>query len=404
MEPEHVRGNSKDSKLNLEAKHNPGEPTTEDTFSELHPEAKHDDTKPSTEGGSILGIKQHPKAKNDDDGMNSEGNVSRLSSSSSSSSSTLPDDHHLDDSFIKAEQYESISSLDVSTQNPQWSMMSVSPRAGSGNLSSTDVLPHTPEWIMINSSPIKSPPIQAMGKGYDPNRIPSSIFSTKPSTPMDWSVASNESLFSIHMGNNSFSRDNAILQGLDFSRPEEWNSSPLIQSNTELNNFTSNLSPVAEVAEKRSSNIYVREGLEDDDFHETPKLVHKEKPAPDADGVRLSTSSNYSDGRGVPPAEAIHSPVCGPRVSNESTKSSDSFAFPVLLNDGGKGGSLKVNSEKHETTHSQLPNDDHGGKGSSLKVNSGKPDQKTHSQPQEDPKVASASWFSCLSCWPRQCC
>lgn len=40
--------------------------------------------------------------------------------------------------------------------------------------------------------------------GYDPYRIPASIFSSKPSTPMEWSVASNESLFSIHVGNDSF--------------------------------------------------------------------------------------------------------------------------------------------------------------------------------------------------------
>uniref|UniRef100_A0A9I9DRG8 Uncharacterized protein n=1 Tax=Cucumis melo TaxID=3656 RepID=A0A9I9DRG8_CUCME len=42
---------------------------------------------------------------------------------------------------------------------------------------------------------------------HDPNRIPVSIFSGRPSNPMEWSTASNESLFSIHVGNNSFSRE-----------------------------------------------------------------------------------------------------------------------------------------------------------------------------------------------------
>lgn len=57
----------------------------------------------------------------------------------------------------------------------------------------------------------QSPPIQLMSSpSYDPNRIPSSVFGNKPTSPMDWSVASNESLFSIHIGNNSFSRDNAF--------------------------------------------------------------------------------------------------------------------------------------------------------------------------------------------------
>lgn len=44
-----------------------------------------------------------------------------------------------------------------------------------------------------------------------PNRIPSSIFSGKPATPVDWSTASNESLFSINVGNSSFSKDQFFM-------------------------------------------------------------------------------------------------------------------------------------------------------------------------------------------------
>ncbi|KAM7267269.1 hypothetical protein ACFE04_009435 [Oxalis oulophora] len=48
--------------------------------------------------------------------------------------------------------------------------------------------------------------------GYDPNRIPSSVFGSKPAGgTMEWSVASNESLFSIQMGNTSFSRDHVSM-------------------------------------------------------------------------------------------------------------------------------------------------------------------------------------------------
>ncbi|KAG6523727.1 hypothetical protein ZIOFF_013604 [Zingiber officinale] len=58
------------------------------------------------------------------------------------------------------------------------------------------------------------PPIQMMWRspdGADPNRIPSSIFAG-PSSPMEWSAASNESLFSIHGGNSSFTcRDHVTL-------------------------------------------------------------------------------------------------------------------------------------------------------------------------------------------------
>ncbi|KAK1313979.1 hypothetical protein QJS10_CPA06g00938 [Acorus calamus] len=47
----------------------------------------------------------------------------------------------------------------------------------------------------------QSPPaVQSMARSDDPNRIPSSIFNrSKSTTPQEWSVASNESLFSIHI-------------------------------------------------------------------------------------------------------------------------------------------------------------------------------------------------------------
>jgi len=68
----------------------------------------------------------------------------------------------------------------------------------------------SPVWSFQGGSSIQSPPLQLMNSpGYDPNRIPSSIFN-KPTSPMEWSVASNDSLFSIHIGNNSFSRDHAF--------------------------------------------------------------------------------------------------------------------------------------------------------------------------------------------------
>ncbi|GAV65681.1 hypothetical protein CFOL_v3_09195 [Cephalotus follicularis] len=111
-----------------------------------------------------------------------------LSSSSSNSSQELillPKDAH--NSLYKSKKYrlESIgpkSSLKAYGQHPFISM-----RSGSAAPSSQTQLIGNP--------------------GYDPNRIPTSVFGGKPTTSMEWSVASNESLFSIHMGNCSFSRD-----------------------------------------------------------------------------------------------------------------------------------------------------------------------------------------------------
>lgn len=70
----------------------------------------------------------------------------------------------------------------------------------------------------------QTPPTQMMVRNDPPPpdayRIPSSVFErTKSNAPMEWSVASNESLFSIHMGNNSFSGDNAILLDMSMENP-----------------------------------------------------------------------------------------------------------------------------------------------------------------------------------------
>lgn len=57
-----------------------------------------------------------------------------------------------------------------------------------------------------SSSPKQCPTTQVMDRtgGYDPNRIPSSVFSatatnTTNLNPMEWSATSNESLFSLHI-------------------------------------------------------------------------------------------------------------------------------------------------------------------------------------------------------------
>lgn len=42
--------------------------------------------------------------------------------------------------------------------------------------------------------------------GYEPDRIPPSVFATTMTPKQEWSIQSNESLFSIHMGDQSFSK------------------------------------------------------------------------------------------------------------------------------------------------------------------------------------------------------
>ncbi|XP_071927937.1 uncharacterized protein [Coffea arabica] len=84
----------------------------------------------------------------------------------------------------------------------------------------------TDEFVIPILSPTHSPPIQVMERprGYDPDRIPASVFA-KPASPVDWSVASTESLFSIPIGNASFSRDHAFKPVGDTNKPNEFGNS-----------------------------------------------------------------------------------------------------------------------------------------------------------------------------------
>lgn len=77
-------------------------------------------------------------------------------------------------------------------------------------------------------TPTQYPQTQMMDRVEDPTspayRIPSRVFSrTKSTAPMEWSVASNESLFSIQMGNMSFTREQLCWLGKsgELCRPGE---------------------------------------------------------------------------------------------------------------------------------------------------------------------------------------
>ncbi|CAJ1931897.1 unnamed protein product [Sphenostylis stenocarpa] len=78
-------------------------------------------------------------------------------------------------------------------------------------------------------SPTASPPMQVMDRSgkYDASIIPSSIF--EPNTnPSEWSIASNDSLFSIQIGQPSLSRETALMYGelcssMEFTKSFELN-------------------------------------------------------------------------------------------------------------------------------------------------------------------------------------
>ncbi|XP_074309636.1 uncharacterized protein LOC141644089 isoform X2 [Silene latifolia] len=72
---------------------------------------------------------------------------------------------------------------------------------------------------------LHSPPVQEMCRdgNYDVNRIPSAVFKRSNSgVPGEWSVASNDSLFSLQLGNNaSIDREQSILLSGEFKKLED---------------------------------------------------------------------------------------------------------------------------------------------------------------------------------------
>ncbi|KAF3654247.1 putative pentatricopeptide repeat-containing protein-like [Capsicum annuum] len=391
--------------------------------SKQHPESKHEDIKPlmkvKTSGLSAASPALSSPTSSESSpelGKSRKDSLGDANASLSASSSTS--DH-------------------VPNQTPQWSMISASPR-GEDPPQLPDFFPQTSEWSGANPAPMKSPPMHNMGHppGYDPNRIPLSIFASKPnSSGMEWSTASNESLFSIHMGNSSFNRDqyNMMYRSGELMKPEEWSSSlynaPEVKSN-EKKNLPPNLPPVVEMTKNKE--------VKNDITLETPKekIVEpskidpgenqenniKAKKTSDVDEVQHSVSElnkldevqhspstpKMSDGK-VPQFDASH--ASSPRLSNESGNSSSSFAFPVLLNDSGKTGSLKAPSAKMERPEppqpqaqpdlqpEMQPQSPQQSRPYS-KLESRQPESK---QPESQPKLAATTWFSCFSCWPRCC-
>ncbi|XP_059283808.1 uncharacterized protein LOC132037328 isoform X1 [Lycium ferocissimum] len=330
---------------------------------------------------------------------------SHVSASSSSDSSlelsTHPKESLEQDASLSPSPAAS-SFPDVSSQAAQWSMMSNSPRAETGNS------PLFPDPFPQNLEPMKSPPSHTMidhPPGYDPNRIPKSIFSSKP-TGAEWSTASNESLFSIQMGANSFSTDYSYL----VPKSGELNN-PYYASEVKSNdskNLSSPLPPLIEVSrDNEGKNATASEGTGIQEKNvENPKVVSEEKTVNNIKEKTTNvieepaaTTSNRPDDKVVPPTEAtrISSPVhtSSPCHSEASGNSSSSFAFPVLVNDGAKSKSLKGASEKVEKPQPQPQSQPQ------REFQPENPPQQKQSESQ--PKAAEKSWCSCFSCWPRCC-
>ncbi|XP_038890702.1 uncharacterized protein LOC120080199 [Benincasa hispida] len=231
----------------------------------------------------------------------------------------------------------------------------------------------------IQSSSRSSSQIRLSGVlgSHDPNRIPVSIFSGRPSNPMEWSTASNESLFSIHVGNNSFSREHFNF----FTKSGE------LMMNPNSSQTPSNLPPFVEPARVESKT-------------EVAGKTFVEPTTSTAPQIPATPSQNVSDHK-----KEVTTPTDELRgrqsVSNDSMNSSRSFQFPLLASEGATPKTTSSVSTDSGVTSQQQP----VSKLQSKKRQSAKhqppelqsPSQTTSTSPAMN---SGSGWFSCLS-WCR---
>ncbi|CAN1152885.1 hypothetical protein LINPERHAP2_LOCUS19036 [Linum perenne] len=306
------------------------------------------------DGGSHVEESQQPALSQSHDHPTSEDTnprspIIKMGSSSSSSSSessldkgAFPGD--LDDDFNPRSPREDdqLSKDTISEQNKpeEHESSSVSPAVPSPGS----------EITLSGFSPIQSPPVQVMqrSEGYDPNRIPSSVFQRSSSDAQnDWSIASNESLFSIHVGTStSFSREQAAFikaEDAVLKQNEPFSFTAPNPSNETLESPNSPTAfPVLEHADAdaaTSSSPAVepqKQKAKETEISRTPP------PNPIIESAKRAAEEHRIANQKKPPTVSWRS------TSISSQNSTKSFAFPILNDEARLESSSGTGRNKEE--------------------------------------------------------
>ncbi|XP_024179125.1 uncharacterized protein LOC112185146 [Rosa chinensis] len=251
-----------------------------------------------------------------------------------------------------------------------------------------EVTSQTTVWSTGSSSSQSPPQIPMAGgrpSGYDPNRLPSAMFAAKPSSAMDWSVASNESLFSIHVENNSFSRDQYFVM---FNKSGE-----LGKLDEMFLNVPTPLSPVTETVETKPSSNALVETLETDHHSVETESVETKSEISEEENVVMVIGKVEKDKKTketvrLPTMEETKGSVFSHR-SNESNHSNQSFQFPVLADHNDHHDHVKHPLEQVKEEKQEMPAPKH------------EQDQPHPESPERNAPLKatrSSSWLSCFSC------
>lgn len=170
----------------------------------------------------------------------------------------------------------------------------------------------TYESSLQTASPVQAPDIQVMERPGDVahDRIPASVFESKPSTPTAWSAVSDESLFSIQIGTHSFSRDQFLTMSED-KFDELFKSGELRKSAELIWSRLHNESPFRKL-------------------HDTNKLDMEKKCEEKDEILKESTNENFDQPKnGVPQVEGSRDPSTNySQQSDERGIGCQPLAFP----------------------------------------------------------------------------
>ncbi|KAG8379303.1 hypothetical protein BUALT_Bualt07G0074400 [Buddleja alternifolia] len=219
------------------------------------------------------------------------------------------------------------------------------------------VVPSTVEKSSCDISSIEAPPNQVMeNPSNSPYRIPPSVFERSSSTtPMEWSTTSNESLFSIHGGNMSFTNEQYL-----------WRSGELgglpgqVCTSDHMFSYSAHEDGGGNVADMRSRELGLAEAVMKEVIKESEDQVY-EKSTVDVNVSRRSQGSN---------------------------RSNQSFAFSIATEKGASTRMPSSGRASREQTHYQP-----------------QPQRKIELQPSRDPKPKTPTatgnatqykWFGCL--------
>ncbi|XVF08923.1 hypothetical protein REPUB_Repub07fG0046500 [Reevesia pubescens] len=217
------------------------------------------------------------------------------------------------------------------------------------------------------------------------DRIPSHVFSRTITTgPAEWSVASNESLFSIHMGNMSFTREQLSLMyksgELGYTSDSTF-SGPLaiVPSNNQTPRESTE-------STKKSGNLNKGQfGVTEAAAAETMREVLREKESQHKDNISPHSRS----------------------LSQHSDASVKSFAFPILTDHADKYGSMRKSTKnKKQVSRPSTPSETPKAltPPETPKPHSPsktpKPDIHKSQTPNTTPNARPKGWFSCFSCCP----